>query len=149
MQQHRYSPTPFIAAVGNRWRLQGAEGRRRPALPSPAVRRAPFAALLATAALAGCSSADGPAQKPAYDPRDASIGCINATGMRATKVEPKEVRVENPAGPVRIVFEATIGEAEAANLRPETSGAEIIGDAILYVGKTSEADLDKIEGCLD
>jgi hypothetical protein len=114
------------------------------------VRRLALAALLGAAALAGCGDApEGPAQKPAYDPRDSSIACINATGMRATKVEPKEVRVDNPAGPVRIVFEATIGEAEAANLRPETSGAEVIGDAILYVGKTSEGDLDKIEGCLD
>ena len=113
--------------------------------------RALATALLAAAALAaGCGNApQGPAQKPAYDPRDASIACLGAAGMRASKVEPNEVRVENPEGPVRIVFEATIGEAEAANLRPETSGAEIIGDAILYVGKTSEADLDKIEGCLD
>ena len=113
--------------------------------------RLALAALLPALALAACASdkPQGPAQKPAYDPRDASIACLGAAGMRASKVGPNEVRVENPKGPVRIVFESTIGEAEAANLRPETSGAEIIGDAILYVGKTSEADLDKIEGCLD
>jgi hypothetical protein len=50
---------------------------------------------------------------------------------------------------VRIVFEATVGEAEAANLKPETSGGEVIGDAILYVGKTPENDLGKMEKCLE
>lgn len=109
-------------------------------------------AVVPVIALAGCAGADkhrGPAQTPAYDPRDATIGCLAGAGMRATKVEPDEVRVDNPAGPVRIVFKATIGEAEAANLRPETSGAEVIGDAVLYVGKTSEDDLGKIEKCLE
>ena len=114
--------------------------------------RLALAAILAAVALSGCAGADehdGPAQKPAYDPRDSSIACLGGNGMQATKVDPNEVRVDNPAGPVRIVFEATIGEAEAANLRADTSGAEVIGDAILYVGKTSEDDLGKIEKCLE
>ena len=114
--------------------------------------RLALAALLPVIALAGCAGADGhrgPDPKPAYDPRDAVIGCLAGAGMQASKVEPDEVRVENPAGPVRIVFEATIGEAEAENLKPETSGAEVIGDAVLYVGKTSEDDLGKIEKCLE
>jgi hypothetical protein len=114
--------------------------------------RLALAALLSALALAGCAGADehrGPAQKPAYDPRDATIGCLAGNGMQSVKVEPDAIRVDNPAGPVRIVFKATIGEAEAANLRPETSGAEVIGDAILYVGKTSEDDLGKIEKCLE
>ncbi len=114
--------------------------------------RLALAAIVPVIALAGCASADqhrGPAQKPAYDPRDATIGCLAGAGMQSSKVEPNEVRVENPAGPVRIVFASTIGEAEADNLKPETSGAEVIGDAILYVGKTSEDDLGKIEKCLE
>jgi hypothetical protein len=113
--------------------------------------RLAVAALLPVLALAGCANADqhrGPAPKPAYDPRDSTIGCLGGAGMHAVKVEPDAISVDNPAGPVRIVFKATIGEAEAANLRPETSGAEVIGDAILYVGKTSENDLGKIEKCL-
>ncbi|MEA2405409.1 MAG: hypothetical protein QOE08_2056 [Thermoleophilaceae bacterium] len=114
--------------------------------------RLAIAALLPVIALAGCANADqhrGPAQKPAYDPRDSTIGCLGGAGFHAVKVEPNAIRVDDPAGPVRIVFEATVGEAEAANLKPETSGGEVIGDAILYVGKTPENDLGKMEKCLE
>ncbi len=114
--------------------------------------RAALAAVAAALALAGCSGAEenrGPAPTGAFDPRDNAVGCLNGKGIQAVKAGTDEVRLGSGPGRPRIVFTATATEAEAENLKATTAGAEVIGDAILYVGTAGEAELDKIEKCLD
>ena len=101
-------------------------------------------------ALAGCAGeGGGPPPKAAFDPRDEAVGCLNGAGIQAAKAGRDEVRVAGGPGSPRIVFKATVNEAEAENLRATTAGAEVIGDAILYVGTAPEEEIDKIEKCLD
>jgi hypothetical protein len=116
--------------------------------------RRPLLALLLAAALAapaGCGSSDGvgPRATRAYDPRDSVLGCIHGKGLQARKDGRDAIQVGARADDPRIVFEATSGEAEAAHLRADAVGAEVIGDALLYVRGGSDSVLHELEDCLD
>jgi hypothetical protein len=76
------------------------------------------------------------------------VGCIHGKGLPAEKTGADAIAVgAGPRSP-RIVFAATSGEAEADHVRPGAEGAEIIGDALLYVRSGSDAELGKLEDCL-
>jgi hypothetical protein len=125
---------------------------------------------LATAALAGCGSQFAPqagstvsassslpggrgiidrARKPYYT-------CMRAAGLPVVLVgrAPAEVLQVGalPAGPT-IEFasfpQVAEGEQIDAAAYPQAQGAEVIGAALLYVHSASDAELTKIENCLD
>lgn len=110
------------------------------------------AATAATAALLSGCAGDVPtgknhATRP-YDPRDSVLGCIRGKGLDGQKSGADAIAVGAGAGRPRIVFAPTSGAAEADHVRPGAEGAEVIGDALLYVGRGSDSELGKLEDCL-
>jgi hypothetical protein len=112
-----------------------------------------LAAAVAAAAgvLSGCAGSvptgKNHASRP-YDPRNSVIGCIHGKGLDARKSGVDAIGVGAAAGGPRIVFAPTSGAAEADHVRPGAEGAEVIGDALLYVGSGSDSELGKLENCL-
>jgi hypothetical protein len=52
-----------------------------------------------------------------------------------------------PAGPT-VIFEATPGDAQGAQIQGEAQGAEIIGSALLYPNAAPDSLLNVVEGCV-
>jgi len=121
------------------------------------------AALLALVA-AGCGSggttvgggsrtapANGGGSRPAaFDPRDAPIGCLEGKGVHVQK-DPRQsdrLVILPPASGASIEFAATPPEAQGIQLRNGAPGAEVIGPHLLTVGSLPDAELTKIELCL-
>jgi hypothetical protein len=52
------------------------------------------------------------------------------------------------AGSVDIRFLPTPGAAQAAQIENQEQGAEAIGSALLYPGRTPDAELTQIERCI-
>lgn len=121
---------------------------------------------LASAALAGCgggikpvAGSDVPASssKPlgrgvVDQAREPYYKCIRAAGLPVVKVgrTPAEgLQVGAlPAGPT-IAFAPSPGSAEGEQMTGQAQGAEVIGAALLYVHQAPDAELAKIEDCLD
>jgi hypothetical protein len=108
-------------------------------------------AVAAACALSGCAGSvptgKNHASRP-YDPRNSVIGCIHGKGLDARRSGLAAIAVGAAAGGPRIVFAPTSGAAEADHVRPGAEGAEVIGDALLYVGSGSDSELGKLEDCL-
>jgi hypothetical protein len=124
--------------------------------------RSPTALALLLAALvlpAGCgggatkSGAGTPAgasHPVAFDPRNGPLGCLTANGIQAVK-DPREtdkLDILPASSGAYIQFAATPPEAQGRQLRNEAPGAEVIGPHLLTVGSLSDAELNKIETCL-
>lgn len=123
-------------------------------------RLAPTIALLAAlVVVAGCGGTSTSGQGEgagggvvvAFDPRDQPIGCLQGKGIQAEKDARQADRLDIlPAtSQAYIEFAATPPEAQGRQLRNEAPGAEVIGPALLTVGDLSEADLAKVEACLE
>lgn len=97
------------------------------------------------------ASGNGGGSRPAaFDPRDAPLGCIQGKGIQVEK-DPKQTDrlVILPASSgASIAFAATAPEAQGRQIRNEAPGAEVIGPHLLTVGDLSDAELGKIETCL-
>lgn len=120
-----------------------------------------LAALLAALALlAGCgggatkagggSTPAGASHPVAFDPRNGPLGCLSANGVQAVK-DPREIDkldILPAASGASIQFAATPEDAQGRQLRNEAPGAEVIGPHLLTVGDLSDAELSKIETCL-
>ena len=75
--------------------------------------------------------------------------CIRAAGLPVVDVGSSTLQVgPQPAGPT-IHFEATPGGAQEQQIDGQAQGAEAIGAAQLYVHGAPDAELEKIENCLD
>jgi hypothetical protein len=122
-----------------------------------------FVALLAGCALAGCGSSAKPlAAAPGTtaagtaklgrgridDPRDSHLSCIRAAGIQVVKVGQADLRIGSAPGDATIHFEPTAGAAQQAQISGSIQGAEVIGSALLYPHRASEADLGPVEQCL-
>jgi hypothetical protein len=96
-------------------------------------------------------SGDGGGSRPAaFDPRDAPLGCIQSKGIQVEK-DPKQTDrlvILPAASGASIAFAATAPEAQSRQLSNEAPGAEVIGPHLLTVGDLSDAELTKIETCL-
>lgn len=124
-------------------------------------------ALLLAVGVAGCGSdgtnvgqgfeapktGAGTRQATAFDPRDQTIGCIERKGVRAVKDERYRERVNIlPAtSGAYIIFTGTLQDAQsrALNNTEDAAGAQAIGPALFTVGDLQDAELQKIEDCLD
>jgi hypothetical protein len=119
-------------------------------------------ALLPALILAGCggagttvgggnnAAATGGGHPVAFDPRDAPLGCIHAKGIGADKDprQPDRVVILPPASGASITFASTPADAQSRQLADVEPGAEVIGPSLLTVGDLPDAELAKIETCL-
>jgi hypothetical protein len=106
--------------------------------------------------VAACGSAVKPAtgsRGKIDDPRTAKadrIKCITQQHLPVQKVGIDELLIgAQPSGP-RVVFEATAGGAQAAQMSGlrDQQGAEAIGGALLFPAQASDKELGAIETCL-
>jgi hypothetical protein len=75
--------------------------------------------------------------------------CIRAAGLPAVSIGLTKIQVGAlPAGPT-IIFAPDPNAAEAEQIKGEAPGAEVIGAAVLYVHQAPDAELTKLEACLD
>lgn len=112
-------------------------------------RRAGSAPALALAVLAiapaGCGDEPPPSQP---DEVATLVSCLEDHGLRA-RAETGQIRVGTAPDAPRVVLLANSGAAEARALEGRAEGAEQIGRALLYTGGGTDAQLSRIEGCLD
>ena len=105
------------------------------------------------AASAGCGGSDRPRAATGADENDkraAALECLrDEQGMAATPVGEDLIQVGDPRRGPRIRFFLTAGEAEAKQFEGGAEGSEQIGSALLFVRKGGEAELEKVEACLD
>jgi hypothetical protein len=52
-----------------------------------------------------------------------------------------------PSGPT-VVYQATPGAAQDVQIQGQAQGAEVIGSALVYPNRASDALLDKVEPCI-
>jgi hypothetical protein len=117
-------------------------------------RVATAAVCLASLAASACGSAVKPAtgsRGQIDDPRTAKadrIQCISQQRLAVQKVGLNKLLIgAQPAGP-KVVFEATEGAAQGAQISGLQQGAEVIGGALLFPDQASEQELGVIETCL-
>jgi hypothetical protein len=116
------------------------------------VKRFTLPALLALAALSGCSlgSSDAGGRNDTDD-RTAALQCITDAGLQARLDGPEDdQQIVIGAGETapHIKFFLTAGEAEAEQFQGHGEGAEQIGGTLLYVGDGSDDELEPVEKCL-
>jgi hypothetical protein len=99
---------------------------------------------------AACGSDDKPAAggPDPNDKRAVALACIRDDGLEARYSGEKSIQVDGVGGP-RVEFLLSGGEAEGRQFQGGAQGAEQIGAALLFVNEGSEADLKKIETCLE
>lgn len=87
------------------------------------------------------------------DPRTPYLGCLHSNHFtfREFQYGPQHLRAIQvgtvPTGPT-IVFEPTPGVAEGDQMKGEITGAEVIGQALVYPNRTPDAEMKTIEGCI-
>ena len=95
----------------------------------------------------GGSTGTGPTTN---DTRATVLDCLkNEQKLGARELGKDSLEVGAPAARTRIKFFLTNGEAEAAQFEGKGEGAEQIGQTLLFVGKAPDAELQKVEQCLD
>src|SRR3954470_5222675 len=103
-----------------------------------------------SAAGCGSSSATSGNGPDANDKRAAALDCLkNDQKLQASPTGRDFVQVGDPATGPKIKFFLTNGEAEAAQFEGRGEGSEQIGPALLFVRKAGDAELEKVETCLD
>ena len=108
-------------------------------------RRPRFALALLLAACVGC----GEESSVSDDDPAAIVDCLEEEGLAARRVAGDEIRVGRFPGAPRVLVLPNTGAAEARALAGRAEGAEQIGPALLYVGRGTEAQLARIERCLE
>lgn len=109
-------------------------------------RTALFAALAASSFLAACGGGNGPDSR---DQLPTVLGCLrDEKRLPVRQVGDDRIDIGTRARPY-IRFFLTGGEAEAAQFEGREEGTEKIGAALLYVRTAGDAELAKIEDCLD
>jgi hypothetical protein len=116
------------------------------------------AATLAALSLAACGStakpvagtpaADAKARKQVDDPRAKHVACLRGAKIPVVEVGQTELDVGTPPTQAKIVYTASPGSAQQAQIGGGAPGAEVIGSALLYPQRDSDAQLQQIEGCL-
>ncbi len=76
------------------------------------------------------------------------LGCLQDAHMPVRVVSPTRLQIGPAAsGPV-IVFAATPGAAQADQIDGSAQGAEVIGAALVYPNRVSDAQMSTIAACL-
>jgi hypothetical protein len=118
---------------------------------------------LTAAALAGCGSSFKPvagSDVPAASSKPLGYGvvdraplphfeCIRAAGLPVAQIGLTSLQVGALPGGPTIDFAPDPNAAEAEQIEGKAQGAEVIGAALLYVHAAPDAELAKLEACLD
>jgi hypothetical protein len=85
-----------------------------------------------------------------FDPRNGPLGCLLANRIQAQKDprQPDRIDILPATTGASIAFASNAAEAQDRQLSDDAPGAEVIGPALLTVGTLSDADLNKVESCL-
>jgi hypothetical protein len=129
----------------------------------PVTARLAAAGLAALAlALAGCGAVNVQPTTPAGSSKLASrgevdspltdmrnhLGCLRDAHLPVQVVSPTRLQVgPAAAGPV-IIFASTPGAAQADQIDGSAQGAEVIGTALVYPNRGSDAEMSSIAACL-
>lgn len=117
---------------------------------------------LAAGAVAGCGT--GPVRKPPQpavvaktgqggapadtsNPSGALIACLGQRRITAHPTGPDEVAVDPPEVGIHVRFLGTDGDAQAAQLHGDAEGAEVILNALVFVGKGTDEQVQPVESC--
>jgi hypothetical protein len=86
----------------------------------------------------------------AFDPRNGPLGCLLGKGLQAAKDprQPDRIDILPASNGASIAFASNAAEAQDRQLANQAPGAEVIGPALLSVGALSDAQLTKVETCL-
>jgi hypothetical protein len=82
------------------------------------------------------------------DPRTKSAPCLQATKLRIVRVGTTGLLVGAGGDQARVMFLATPGAAQYAQISGGTQGGEAIGNALLYPQAMSDQHLKQVEDCL-
>lgn len=94
------------------------------------------------------SSAPAHSRGKPEDPRTTKanhVQCLRADNISVREVGNADLLV---AGSVKVHFEPTPGAAQSDQIQDAEQGAEVIGSALLYPGRTPDSELTKIERCI-
>jgi len=94
------------------------------------------------------ASAPGSYSSQPYNPVTGPLRCLRQAGLRAHHDGPGAIQVVPKGRGPRVVFAATPGDAQAAQIHGQAEGAEVIGNALVYPNAASDAMLKKVETCL-
>jgi hypothetical protein len=97
---------------------------------------------------AGTLRADAKARKQIDDPRIKHIKCLRAAKIPVVAIGQTELTVGTPPAEAKVVFTPTPGSAQQSQIGGLSPGAEVIGSALLYPQRDSDAQLQQIEDCL-
>jgi hypothetical protein len=117
---------------------------------------------LAAGAVAGCGT--GPVRKPPQpavvaasgqggapadtsNPSGALIACLGQRGIKAHPTGPDDVAVDPPEAGMHVRFLGTDGDAQAAQLHGDAEGAEVILNALVFVGRGTDEQVQPVESC--
>ena len=120
-----------------------------------------LSALLVSGSLAGCGSVrtaeqsggedairGGAAGFKTFQPRDELLQCLRAGGAEAIAVGEDVIQML-PAGTApRIVMQVEPAAAVVRQIRGNAEGAEVIGRAVVYAGRSSDSQVELIQDCL-
>lgn len=118
-------------------------------------------AIALAVAIAGCGSVrtspqsggedpvrGGAAGFKTYQPRDTLLECLRGKGAAAVPVGEDVIQMLPASSAPRIVMEPEAGFATGLQSRGKAEGAELIGRALVYAGRSSDAQVELIQDCL-
>jgi ABC-type sugar transport system substrate-binding protein len=97
---------------------------------------------------AGTLRADARAHKGVDDPRIKHLLCLRADKLPVVTVGPTGLTIGTAPADAKVVFLPTPGSAQQAQIGGTDPGAEVIGSALLFPQRDSDAQLKQIEDCL-
>ncbi len=82
------------------------------------------------------------------DPRTTHVQCLRAEHIPVTEFSHTWLQIgTKPFGPT-VRFEPTAGAAQELQIDGQVESAEVIGSALLYPNRTSDALLQRVEDCM-
>lgn len=82
------------------------------------------------------------------DPRDRHITCLQAHHLQVVKQGQTNLLIGTALGDPTVTFAPTPGAAQEEQITNRVESAEVIGSALLYPHRASDAELQTIEDCL-
>jgi len=120
-----------------------------------------LSALLVSGGLAGCGSVrtaqqsggedavrGGAAGFKPFQPRDELLQCLRSKGADAVAVGSDAIQMLPAATAPRIVMQVEPAEAVVLQIRGKAEGAQVIGRAVVYAGRSSDSQVELIQDCL-
>lgn len=76
------------------------------------------------------------------------VACLRQDGLTVRVVGSTRLQIGTSPSGASVTFTPTAGAAQTDQIEAIAPGAEVIGSALLYPHRASDADLKKVEDCL-